>query len=116
MGVGTTLAVVGGTLGAAGIGAAGSLGAANTQAGAAKDAAQLQYQSAQQALDFQKQQWAQQQQNIAPWLQTGQGALGNLSWLLGVTPAGTQNIPNPLMGGGGYSAAPGMTTALGAIG
>src|SRR5215472_4244769 len=121
MGIGTTLAVVGGTLGAAGIGAAGSLGAAKTQAGASQQAAQLQYLSSQQALDFQKQQWAQQQQNIAPWLQSGQGALGNLNWLLGVTPAGTQYSPTPQMAGGGgwggvspggYSAAPGMSTAL----
>ena len=102
-------AVLGGSLAGAGIGAAGSIISSGQQAGAAKNAAQLQYLAQQQALDFQKQQWAQQQQNIAPWLQAGQGALGNLSWLMGVTPPGTQYSPNPT--GGGYSAAPGMTTA-----
>lgn len=81
----------------AGVGAAGSIGgaligssasnnAANTQANAANNAAALQYQASQNALDFQKQQWAQQQQNLSPWLQTGAGALSNLAYLLGVNP------------------------------
>lgn len=63
------------------IGAVGSKLAANTQAGAAKSAAQLQAESAQNALDFQKQMWGTQQQNMAPWLQAGQGAIGQLSQL-----------------------------------
>jgi hypothetical protein len=109
MGIGTALGI--GGIAAAGIGAAGSIGAASQQAGAAKDAAQLQYESAQQALEFQKQQWATQQQNIAPWLQTGQGAIGNLGWLLGVTPGGMQQSPWGPTTPGGYSAAPGMATA-----
>jgi hypothetical protein len=81
----TTAALVGGTL-AAGIGgaaisahAAGQ--AADAQAGAAKSAAQLQADEAKNALDFQKQEWTTQQQNMAPWLQAGKGALGNLSAL-----------------------------------
>jgi hypothetical protein len=53
------------------------------QAGAAKSAAQLQYQEQQQALDFQKQEWQQQQQNMAPWIQQGQGAVGALGGFLG---------------------------------
>ena len=112
MGVGTTLGVVGGTLGAAGIGAAASTSAANTQAGAATNAANLQYQSAQQALDFQKQQFATQQQNIAPWLQAGQGGIGQLSYLLGVGNQGQQGgAPFSAVPPGSFSAAPGTTTA-----
>lgn len=81
----TTAAIVGGTL-AAGIGgaaisshAAGK--AANTQAGAANYAADLQKQESDKALAFQQQQWDTQQKNMAPWLQTGQSALGQLHYL-----------------------------------
>lgn len=77
MGIGTTLGIT------AGVGAASSLGAASIQAGAAKNAAQLQYEEQQQALDFQKQQWEQQQQNIAPWLKQGQSAINTLGGLMG---------------------------------
>lgn len=88
-------AISAGTLAAvAGIGAAGSIGgaligssasksAANTQAQAAQNAAQLQYQASQNALDFQKQEFNTEQQNLAPWLQAGQGSLSNLQQLLG---------------------------------
>jgi hypothetical protein len=80
-----------------GVGLAGSLGgaalasnaagdAASTQANAADKAAQLQYQASQNALGFQQQQWQQSQQNMAPWLQMGGGALGNLGYLMGITP------------------------------
>lgn len=71
------IAIGGGAL----IGAVGSGLAASTQAGAAKNAAQLQYQEQQQALDFQKQEWQQQQQNMAPWIQQGQQAIGTLGGL-----------------------------------
>jgi hypothetical protein len=75
------------------IGAAGAVGgaaisssaagkAASTQADAAKSAAQLQAQEAQNSLDFQKQEWNTQQQNLAPWLSAGKGALGNLQAIL----------------------------------
>lgn len=84
-----------GSIAAAGIGAAGSLAAGSEQAGAAKNAAQLQYQSQQQALDFQKQQWQTQQQNIAPWLQAGQGAIGQLSQLAGNFQPWTQQFEAP---------------------
>jgi hypothetical protein len=69
-------------LGAAGIGAAGSLGAGAEQAGAANSAAELQAQEAQNSLDFQKQEWNTQQQNEAPWLSAGKGALSNLQGIL----------------------------------
>jgi len=76
----TTAAIIGG------ISAAGSLGGAaiaahgaGKQADAAMEAAQLQHQDAQDALNFQKQQYADQQKNIAPWLQAGQGAITSLS-------------------------------------
>jgi hypothetical protein len=86
-GVGTGIAL------AAGLGAAGGIAggvisssaagkAASTQAGAAESAAQLQAQEAQNALNFQEQQWNTQQQNLAPWLTAGKGALSNLSGLL----------------------------------
>jgi len=78
----STAAIVGGSIAAAGIGAGGSLAAGSEQSGAAKDAAHLQYQEAQDALKFQEQQWNTQQQNEAPWLHAGQGAITNLSSLL----------------------------------
>jgi hypothetical protein len=59
--------------------AAGS--AADKQAAAADSAAQLQYQSAQNSLAFQEQEWNTQQQNEAPWLAEGKGALTNLEAL-----------------------------------
>lgn len=68
------VAIGGGAL----IGAIGSGIAGSKQAGAANNAAQLQYQEQQQALAFQKQEWNQQQQNMAPWIQQGQGAVGTL--------------------------------------
>ena len=79
----TTAAIIGG------ISAAGSLGGAalashgaGKQADAAMQAAQLQHQDAQDALNFQKQEYADQQKNIAPWLQAGQGAITSLSDML----------------------------------
>jgi hypothetical protein len=71
-----------GSIAAAGIGAAGSLGAGAEQAGAAKSAQQLEYEQQQQALQFQEQEWNTQQQNEAPFLQAGQGAVKTLSGLL----------------------------------
>ena len=71
-----------GTIAAAGIGAGASLGAASMQSNAAKSAAQLQFEEQQQALEFQKSEWATQQQNLAPWIKAGQGAVGQLGGLL----------------------------------
>lgn len=78
--------------------------AADTQASAAERAAQLQYQASQNALDFQKQQYYQNQQNLAPWLQSGTGALSNLDYLLGIgSGGGTFGAPTtgaPVTSGG----------------
>ena len=78
----STAAIVGGSLAAAGVSAGTSLSAAGTQADAAKSAQQLQAQEAQNALDFQKQEWSTQQENLAPWLSAGKGALSNLNGIL----------------------------------
>ena len=72
-----------GALGGAAIGAVGANAAAGKQSSAAVQAANIQAQEAQNALDFQKQVYAQNQQNIAPWLQAGQGAVTQLSQLAG---------------------------------
>src|SRR5690348_15340181 len=71
------------------IGVAGSIGGAalashgaGKQADAAMSAAQLQHQDAQDALAFQKQEYADQQKNLAPWLQAGSGAITSLSDML----------------------------------
>src|SRR5258708_37761878 len=71
------VAIGGGAL----IGAIGSNLAAGKQASAAKSAQQLEFQSQQNALDFQKQEFATQQGNLAPWIQQGQGAVSTLGGL-----------------------------------
>ena len=73
--------------------------AADAQASAAEQAAQLQYQASQNALDYQKQKDAQNQSNIAPWLQMGGGALNQLGYLLGIS-------PNTSLGGQGATSLP----------
>src|SRR5579859_2346846 len=78
--IGMGTAAAGGIAGAA-ISANASENAANAQVSAAEQAQQLQAQEAQNALDFQKQQWETQQQNLAPWLSAGKGALGELQGL-----------------------------------
>jgi hypothetical protein len=78
----------------AGIGIAGAIGgaamsshaagkAADTQAAAANRRAPA-IQASQNALNFTKQQYGDQQANLAPWLQAGKGGLANLQYLLGV--------------------------------
>lgn len=91
MAIGTTAAIIGAAaIGAGGSLAAGALGskaagqAASTQAAAGERAAELQYQASREALDFQKQVFGWQQQAFQPWLQTGTGALANLSHLMGI--------------------------------
>src|ERR1700757_976619 len=79
IGLGVASAAAG--VGSAAIGAHAAGKAAETQAAAAKSAQQLQKEEADQALAFQKQQWTTQQQNLAPWLTAGRGALGELSGL-----------------------------------
>src|SRR5437879_9600912 len=80
--------------------------AADTQAAAAQQAAQLQYQSGQNALDFQKQVYGTQQQQMAPWLGAGTAGLANLSYLMGLVPAGGAGQAGAP--GGNFSAAPAM--------
>jgi hypothetical protein len=110
----------------AGIGAAGSIGgalissnaagnAASTQAQAADNAAQLQYQASQNALGFQEQQYNQNQQNLAPWLQSGASSLTNLDYLLGLgqpssTTPGTASGTNPVLTSG--NPLPGGSTGM----
>jgi len=57
---------------------------------AAQQASAAQQQAAQAAIDQQNAQFAQTQQNIAPWLQTGTQALGAQGNLLGLGGAGVQ--------------------------
>lgn len=79
----TTAAIVGGLAAAGSIGGAAIAShGAGKQADAAMSAAQLQHQDAQDALAFQKQEYSDQQKNIAPWLQAGQGAITSLSDML----------------------------------
>jgi len=68
-----------GTLGGAAMASGAAGKAASTQASAAEQAQQLQATEAQNALNFQKQEFSTQQQNLQPWLQAGQGALGKLT-------------------------------------
>lgn len=100
-----TASVIGGTIAAgAGLGgaaiqssAAGK--AANAQSAAAQQAAEYQKEATQQALQYQQQQYGQSQQNLSPYMGAGLGALGNLSYLLGIGPQGysgaqtTMNTP-----------------------
>lgn len=130
MGIGSgTAALIGGLASAGGSIASGAMGAsaagnaASEQAQAAEQAAQLQYQASQNALNFQEQQWNQEQQNEAPWLQSGTGALSNLDYLMGITPQtsaqftgnnGGSNTISPITGTlspinpGGYQTVGGM--------
>lgn len=108
-------AIVGASLAAAGaiggglISANAAGNAASDQAGAANNAANLQYQASQNALGFQQQQWSQDQANIAPWLQSGASGLGNLDYLLGITPPTTQGT---MTGGSPTPSANGLSGGL----
>ena len=112
----STAAIVAGTaLGGAALSSNAAGTAAGDQEAAANNAAQLQYQESQNALGFQEQEWNQSQQNLQPWLQAGQGALGNLDYLLGIgSPSGQST------GQGGAQAAPAgggqQGTAMPAVG
>lgn len=64
------------------VGSNAAKGAADTQANAALQAAQLNAQAQANSLAFQKQQWADQQANAAPFLKLGQGAANTLSGLM----------------------------------
>jgi hypothetical protein len=76
-------AIVGGALGGSLINGIFSSQAGKAQASAAKYAANLQYNLGEQSLGFQQQEFGTQQANEAPWLQAGQGAIGQLAQLAG---------------------------------
>ena len=61
-----------------------SAAAAAIQAEAGKYAADVLYKSSADSLDFLKQQWAQAQENQAPWLTVGRGAITQLGELMGI--------------------------------
>lgn len=90
---------VAGSIGSAAIGSSAAGHAADTQAAAANHAAELQAQQAQQALQFQQQVYGQQQNNIAPWLQSGTGALSSLDRLMGINPETPNQGFGSLVGG-----------------
>lgn len=73
---------IAGAVGGSVVGAVGSAKAAGAQKDAAENSAQLQYKLGQDSLAFQKQEYGDQQKNIAPWLKAGQGAISQLSDLL----------------------------------
>lgn len=102
MGIGSgTAALIGGLASAGGSVASGILGsnaasnAASEQSQAAEQAAQLQYQASQNSLGFQEGEYNNSQQELAPWLQSGAGALSNLDYLTGVNqPSSLSGQPN----------------------
>ena len=73
--------------------------ASRAQSQAADRAAAFQRQSAQESLAFQRQVWERNQQNMAPWLRTGRGALANLGYLMGIP--NVQSAPGTAGGPGG---------------
>lgn len=76
-----------GSIGGAAIGAHAAGKASDAQSQAAMYAADLQKKAADEALAFQKQEYADQQKNLAPWIKAGQGAVTSLSSML--APGGT---------------------------
>ena len=95
-GVGLALAAgIGGatSLASGAMGASAAGHAADAQSQGAMYAADKQKQAADEALAFQKQQYATGQQELAPWLGQGAGALANLSNLLGIPVQGNATIP-----------------------
>lgn len=61
----------------------------------AKDAAKTQVEAGDKALDFEKRQYADVQQNYAPWRAAGTGAMLNLAGAFGVPMVGNQGPVNP---------------------
>ena len=89
-----------GSIGGAAIGGSAAKSAAGEQSAAAEQAAQLQYQTSQNALGFQEGQYANSQQELAPWLQSGAEATSSLDYLLGLQQPGSlgQNAASQLRG------------------
>ena len=73
----------GGGIGGPLLSALGSLGGGAIGSNAANEAARLQSQALNRGIDLQTAQWLQQQQNLAPYLQAGQGGLAQLQQLAG---------------------------------
>jgi hypothetical protein len=92
--IGLGAASIAGGVASSALGAHAAGKAADAQTAAAQQAAQLQHQDAQAALQFQQQVYGNQQQEIAPYLQTGYGGLANLGYLLGITPQSAQQAPS----------------------
>jgi len=80
--------------------------AANTQASAANSAAQLEAQAAQRALEEQKRQFDLSRSDLAPWKNTGNAALDQLSLMTGIYPQSQRLSSLGSMGGsmGDYKA------------
>lgn len=87
--IGTTAAIIGGALGGGSI-LGGILGsnaaqkAASTQAEAIDLASQRQYAAEKEAMALQREQWLKSQENLMPWLQSGQAGLNQLLQGLGI--------------------------------
>jgi hypothetical protein len=78
-------------------------GAAQTQADAAERAAKLLADAQRESLAFQKDQWAQTQSNMKPWLAMGTSAVNTLGNLMGLKAA---NIPTVNFQGSGQPSGP----------
>ena len=96
-----------GSVAGAGISAGAQGTAANDQSQSADYAAQLQQEESQAALQFEEGEYGQSQSNLAPFLQSGEGALANLDYLTGVNPPTTT---------GATSGSPGAFTGAGVTG
>ena len=82
--IGLGVAAAAGSVGSAAIGANAAGNAAGAQVSAEEQRIAEQRREADNALALQKSQFDKQQQNIAPWLQAGQGGLSQLEQLLGI--------------------------------
>lgn len=98
------LASAGGSVASGIMGSSAAKNAAAVQQAAAEKAAQFQQQQSQNALNFQENEWGNTQNNLAPWMQSGQGALSNLNYLMGIGGAA------PTFGAQPTSASPNFAT------
>lgn len=92
------IASAAGSLGSAYLGSNAAGKAATAQSDAANQAAILQKQAADDSLAFQKEIWETQQQQQAPFLGAGTGAINELSWQMGIKPQGTTTTAPGTMG------------------
>lgn len=99
---------------AAAITAAGTIGSGIIGADATKSAANQQAEQAQNALALQTRQFDTTQQNVQPYINSGQNALQSLNQLLGLNPGGNPVTANPILqmlGIGGPGPAGGINPA-----